>query len=158
MKILSWNSRGLKNPCGIRALCDFVKKEVPDVLLLQETKLVGRHMGRTKFEIGFDNCLTIDYEGHSSGLCLMWRHKMSLTICSFSKHHIDALVCKEGKEGQHSQLTGIFEHPETSRSRPETWELLRILNNGNHNGLLVFRDFNEILSRNEKSGRKDRPE
>lgn len=52
MKILSWNSRGLENPQGIQALRDLVKKKVPKIMFIQETKLADKRMERLKFGLG----------------------------------------------------------------------------------------------------------
>ncbi|KAF5444973.1 hypothetical protein F2P56_034064 [Juglans regia] len=46
MKLLSWNVRGLGNPRGIRALCNLVKREAPEVLFLWET-----HLKAHEFEV-----------------------------------------------------------------------------------------------------------
>jgi exonuclease III len=41
MKILSWNIRGLNARSKQTLLKDRIRKEKPDILLLQETKCVG---------------------------------------------------------------------------------------------------------------------
>lgn len=51
----------------------------------------------------------------------------------------------------------IYGHPKTNK-REETWKLLRLLNIGDHESWLVLGDFNEITSRVEKKGGKDRSE
>ncbi|XP_042944769.1 uncharacterized protein LOC122278652 [Carya illinoinensis] len=156
MKSLSWNARGLGNPRGIRALHDLVKKEGPDIMFLQETKVSSRIMDRVKYQVGLHNCLTVDCEGRSGGLSLLWRQEVELTIKSFSKHHIDAEVKDSDNKGWW-QVTGLYRHPETSR-REETWDLMRSLSRGAHERWLVMGDFNEITSRMEKKGGKDRAE
>lgn len=65
MKLISWNSRGLESPQGIRVVCDLVKKEDLDILFLQETKVIARKMGTLKFSLGFEDYLAVDSEGTS---------------------------------------------------------------------------------------------
>lgn len=95
MKILSWNSCGLGNPLGFQALRDIVKKEDPNIVFLQETKLKVRQMEKCKFKLGFDNCLVVDCVG-SGGLALLWKNEVLLKVNSYSKSHIDAQIKKEG--------------------------------------------------------------
>lgn len=73
MKILSWNFHGLGIPQGIRALRDVIKKEVPDTLFLQETKLRARAIESCKYRFGFVNCISIECVGRSGGVALLWK-------------------------------------------------------------------------------------
>lgn len=118
---------------------------------MHETRLVGRQIDGLKLKLEFENCLTVDSEGRSGGLYLMWRSEVNLKICSYSKNHIDVVVDDEGLNGQHWRIIGCYCHLETSK-KSETWDLLILLNSANYSGWLVLGDFNEIISRHEKRG------
>lgn len=70
MIFLSWNSRGRENPQEIRVLCGLVKGEAPEVLFMQETRLINKVMVRQKVRLGFENCLVVSCKGRSGGLAL----------------------------------------------------------------------------------------
>ncbi|XP_035551721.1 uncharacterized protein LOC118349890 [Juglans regia] len=101
MKILSWNTRGLGNPRGIRTLADLLRREDPDVLFLQETKLNAAKMEFYRVRFKFNCCLTVDAVGRSGGLALLWKQDVPLSILSYSASHIDAML-----EGPQSRRGG----------------------------------------------------
>lgn len=74
MQILNWNACGLGNPRGIWTLRDLIKKEAPDIVFLQETRLKVkvRDFDSCKFKIGFSNCLAVYCEGRSGGIAILW--------------------------------------------------------------------------------------
>lgn len=116
MKIISWNSCELGNPRGACALRDLVMKKVPELLFL----------------LGFDGCLAVDIERRSGAISLMWKNEVVLSICSYSKSHIDAMVIEGGRDRREWQLIGVYGQLDTTK-RDETWELLRSLKReGNH--------------------------
>ncbi|KAL9689564.1 hypothetical protein QQ045_009951 [Rhodiola kirilowii] len=79
---------------------------------------------------------------------LLWRDEVDLSICSYSDHHIDAII-----EGEDSfRVTIFYGHPETHR-RGESWELIRTLNRLMKKPWLIFGDFNEVLFGWEVKGR-----
>lgn len=153
MKLLSWNARGLGNPRGIHTLSDLVRKEDPNVLFLQETKLNAMKMELCRVKLKFYGCFCVDSEGRSGGLTLLWKSEVHLSVLSFSKNHIDAKIDSPLCSWN---LTGIYGHPETSK-RMETWNLLRRLKRDSTEAWMVFGDFNEIFSHKEKWGGRDRP-
>lgn len=80
----------------------------------------------------------------------MWRDGIHLSVQSFLKYHIDAMVPAD-VNGQEWHLTSIYGHPVTKK-RHETWQLIRALKKEEDQAWLVFGDFNEILCRQEKLG------
>lgn len=63
MKILCWNTRGLGNPRGVRALHDLTRRESPYILFLMETKFVARKLEAIRLKIGMYDCIEVDSEG-----------------------------------------------------------------------------------------------
>lgn len=88
--------------------------------------------------------------GNSGGLALLWKKSVSVTLLSYSFHHIDAHVELEDV-GTVTKLTGIYGEPD-SRHRHITWNLLRTLHGVDQRGWFVGGDFNEILHNGEKKG------
>ncbi|XP_042988712.1 uncharacterized protein LOC122316247 [Carya illinoinensis] len=156
MICISWNCRGLGNPRGVRALRDLVRKEVPMVLFLQETKLHVTKMECVKRLLGYECCFAVSSEGRSGGLALMWQEETNLNVQSYSKNHIDALIHNAEHDGQW-QFTGVYGHPDTEL-RQETWNTIRSLRGTVSVPWLVCGDFNEVLCWQEKRGGRNRPE
>lgn len=70
----------------------WLREKISDILFLQETKLIARHMNKLKFRLGFERCLGVDCEGKGGGPALLWKKDVDITILKFSKYHIHALV------------------------------------------------------------------
>lgn len=71
MNLLNRNFRGLENPNEIWSLCELVKQEAPDLVFLQETKLLSSYFYFRKFNLGYQNALAVDCNGKSDGLVLL---------------------------------------------------------------------------------------
>ncbi|XP_042950313.1 uncharacterized protein LOC122282426 [Carya illinoinensis] len=154
MKTICWNSRGLGNPSGIRALRDLIAREGPDLLFLQETKLSTKGMDALKCKLGFVNCFSVDSEGRSGGLGLLWNSDLGVELRSFSQYHIDVHIKID--DLMVWRFTGLYGHPDTSR-RTFTWNLIRTLSSIEQLPWLVGGDLNEVLHPHEKRGGRDRP-
>ncbi|XP_028075737.1 uncharacterized protein LOC114277953 [Camellia sinensis] len=150
MKILCWNCRGLGNPRTVRFLQLLLKKEVPTMVFLVETKLDARAMERIRCKLGLQRCFTVDRVGLSGGLALLWVGEIQLQIKSFSRGHVDSIILSESGVASWC-FTGFYGNPIASL-RSDSWELLRRLQDQMHLPWLCAGDFNEILYAHEKSG------
>ncbi|KAG7942844.1 hypothetical protein I3843_15G007300 [Carya illinoinensis] len=155
MKIMSWNSRGLGNPRGVRTLRDFVRREAPDVVFITETRSRTARMEFLKVQMGFSCFLPVGGSGRRGGVCLFWRSEVNLILRSYSPFHFDVLV-SDCISGISWRLSAIYGRPETSL-RHNTWHLLRLLKDQFSGPWLCCGDFNEILDISEKSGGRVRP-
>ena len=149
MRCIAWNYRGLGNPRAIRALCELVRKEVPHVMFLSETKLHESKLDTIRRKCSMTGCFGVNVEGMSGGLVIMWKDEINLKILNFSRNHIDMRVDME-EEIQSWRLTRIYGEPEVNR-RKDTWRLLRELAEQQDLPWCCFGDFNEILWDQEKS-------
>lgn len=73
MKIISWNSRGLRNPQAIHALRELVRREDPVIVFLSETELCSKGMDRIKMQLNYFGMIAMDSVGRSLGLALLWK-------------------------------------------------------------------------------------
>jgi hypothetical protein len=153
MKTLGFNYRGLGNPETVRDLHDVVRKEDPKIVFLMETRLEVRSLEFLRIRLGMGNCFGVDRHGYGGGLALLWDSFVNLHIRSFSHHHIDAEVHEDA--GFWWQITGFYGYPEVAR-RHLSWSLLRQLHSLSTLPWMVFGDFNEIVSLDEKWGMEDR--
>uniref|UniRef100_A0A5B7A8Z2 Endonuclease/exonuclease/phosphatase domain-containing protein n=1 Tax=Davidia involucrata TaxID=16924 RepID=A0A5B7A8Z2_DAVIN len=147
MKILSWNCRGLGNPRSVRALRQMVREEAPKILFLSETKSDKTRMEYIKQHVGFANGVYVESEGRSGGLGLLWKEGLVISLRSFSKNNIDAVVEESANKGW--RITDFYSHPETPQ-RADSWNLLRCLKGQIDLPWLCLGDFNEIVCSSEK--------
>ncbi|XP_041016205.1 uncharacterized protein LOC121258730 [Juglans microcarpa x Juglans regia] len=94
-----------------------------------------------------EGCLAINPLGRKGGLALFWEMKDDVVIKSYSQWHINAFV-KGGGDGSWLFI-GFYGHPDASK-RWQLWELLKQLSPPEGGAWCVARDFNEVLSQNEK--------
>ena len=73
MIVLSWNCRGFRNRCAVEVLAELVRKQVPTILFLMETKLIDREMEPIKVELGFPSMLAVSCDSRRRGIALLWR-------------------------------------------------------------------------------------
>ena len=83
----------------------------------------------------------------------MQKSELTAEVKSWSKHHIDAIVC--AKNRSYWRCTEVYRHLETCRKH-HTWTFLKRLANLSSLFWLCFGDFNEILWRHEKIGGNNR--
>ena len=76
MNCISWNCRGLGNPETVRELHDLVKREVPTLVFVSETKIEGRRVSDLTTRLGFEGCYPVSSDGLSSGLALFWSREV----------------------------------------------------------------------------------
>jgi hypothetical protein len=93
--------------------------------------------------------LSVDVEGRSGGLSVLWRDTIKCRVLNYSRNFIN-LVVEEGEEGEW-RLTCYYGYPERGR-RVQAWDLLRELRDMSELPWCVIGDFNDLLSQEDKRG------
>jgi exonuclease III len=106
MKILSWNCRGLSTPSAIPNLCNIAQGHQPDILFLSETLSKNQAMERIRVRLKYNSCLSVDVEGRSGGLSVMWKDTINCRVMNYSRNFIN-LIVKE-KEEEEWRLTCYY--------------------------------------------------
>ncbi|CAM8921455.1 unnamed protein product [Rhodiola kirilowii] len=153
MKTLCWNCRGLGQLRSVHSLSEMVRSNKPRIVALIETKVDSIELEGIRRKLGFANGFSVEREGLAGGLVIWWKKELSLSVMSYSRHHIDCKVA----EGGEFRLTVFYGNP-VSHRRAESWELLRTLNKQGEGPWLVLGDLNEILFGWECQGRRLRRE
>ncbi|KAB1671559.1 hypothetical protein, partial [Gossypium barbadense] len=146
MKFMCWNYRGMGNPAKIRELKQLIGAHNPDIIFLSETKMNGNDFRRVQNKCRLQNGLTVNSEGRSGGLALMWKEGTNVSIQSYSKHQIDSIVNLENNKIM--RVTGFYGHANPSL-RNNSWDILRRVGDSVREDWV---DFNAILNDAEKEG------
>lgn len=106
-------------------------------------------------KLGFEGSVTVDSQGHSGGITLLWRNKDEVQLSSYSKNHVDVIVTIRG--WHKFRLTGIYGEPNRAR-REEIWDLLRSLNTMEDIPWVLIGDMNNVLKQTDKRGGNPYPQ
>ena len=154
MNCLSWNCRGLGNPCTVQELARLVRAKAPTAVFLMETWSNEDYLEILRCKLQFSNKLVVRSNKKGGGLALFWNNDLNAFIKSYSCSHIDAVI-NEGMSNAW-RLTGVYGAPET-HNRSETWDLLLRLNGLYQLPWCCLGDFNEVIKLEEQHGRHLRP-
>ncbi|KAA3453778.1 reverse transcriptase [Gossypium australe] len=113
-------------------------------------------MERIRYSCGYINGIEVDPEGTRGGLCLAWKHGVSVTLWQFSKRHIDTVIDDDELRGKW-RFTGFYRSP-YEHDISNSWAELRSLYTGERFPWFVCGDFNEIMYGFEKKGGVPRDE
>ncbi|XP_074297692.1 uncharacterized protein LOC141628446 [Silene latifolia] len=149
MKILSWNCQGLGNPLTVSSLRDQCWRESPNIVFVMETMISARELEKIRNSCGFSSSVCVSSRGRSGGTGLWWRD-VDVNLISYNKNHILVEVLDANKTPVW-QAAGVYGWPETS-NKHKTWDLMRSICENSRVPIVLFGDFNEILSAQEKDG------
>lgn len=104
---------GAWEPWGVRALHEFTRREVIELLFLLETKLSMRKLKTVKIHLGMHDCIRVDNEGRGGGLVLTWRDNIEIQLINFSTSHIHVSI--KSPEEQQWLFTGCMANQKSLR-------------------------------------------
>ncbi|KAK6140636.1 hypothetical protein DH2020_025620 [Rehmannia glutinosa] len=122
MSILCWNYRGLGNPQTIQELRTSIRNKSPQLVFLSETKCKTPVIEKIKRYLNLHG-FSVDAQGRSGGLALLWRKDVSVSLRKFSDNFIDV---DTELMGQAFRFTGFYREPNVSLRR-QAWEQLQNL-------------------------------
>lgn len=73
-------------------LTDLVRRKVPTILFLMETKLTVREMIQIRDELNFQSMLAVSCDGRKGGLALLWKNEIEIHHQTSSPNHIDVHI------------------------------------------------------------------
>lgn len=154
MSCISWSCRGLGTPWTVQFLTELVLQKKPNLIFLSEILCKKGRVERVKDILGFEGAVTVESQGHSGGLALIWRNKEEVNLRSFSKHYIDVEVSVQGWDK--FRLTGLYGEPNRANRR-YTWDLIRYLYQNSQLPWCIIGDMNNTLNHEDKKGGRQYP-
>ena len=151
LNILTWNCRGVLNPCFRKALQDILRINSPEMLILTETRLGGSRAAELARSFPFDGFLCTNTIGFAGGVWILWKTDAVEVehLCSTEQEiHVSVQV-----RGSYSLwlLSGIYASPRRSERRI-LWDNLKVIASLHNLPWVMLGDFNDILSCDEKWG------
>lgn len=154
MSSISWNCQGIGLPWKMQFLSDVIRQIKPKFVFLCETLCRKEKMEWVRVKLGYDGIITVDPQGRSGGLAMLWRDVEHVKLMSYSQSHIDTEVITDGSEKW--RLTGFYGEPNRNL-RKRTWDLLRNLSRDANLPWCVLGDMNNITSQSETRGGANYP-
>ncbi|XP_074359411.1 uncharacterized protein LOC141698585 [Apium graveolens] len=154
MSIICWNCHEFGIPWALQFRKEITLQKKPKYFFC-EILCKKAAVEKIRRRLGFEGMVSVDTNGHSGGLALLWRNKKEVNLCSFRKNHIDAIVVSN--EGLNYRLTGIYGEPDRSK-RYETCSLIRSFESNNSNLWCLIGDMNNVLSQSDKRGGNPYPQ
>jgi exonuclease III len=151
VNILTWNCRGVLNPCFRKALLDTLQINNPEILILTETRLGGDRAAELARSFPFDGFLCTNTIGFAGGIWILWKTEAVEVdhLCS-TEQEIHASV-KVRSSNYLWLISAIYGSPCRSERRI-LWDNLKIIAGLNNLPWVMLGDFNDILLCEEKWG------
>ncbi|XP_060968817.1 uncharacterized protein LOC115701983 [Cannabis sativa] len=149
MTIVSWNVRCLNGKDAIRHVKLLIREFKPDVLFLMETRLVKGKSLEIKRQLSFANVYEVPRVGMGGGLMLLWKERVVVSGITSTPNYISCFMKLENIPIKW-HFCGFYGEPNISKRRL-TWDMLEHLRIVYEGPWLVIRDFNEILSQDDKN-------
>nr|GMD54280.1 uncharacterized protein LOC109157277 [Ipomoea batatas] len=127
-----------------------------DGLCVEQKKRRFDKMESIRIQLGFQNMLVVDSQGHKGGLALLWADNAEIEVTIYSNNHIDATVVLDIGSPEW-RFTGFYGFQERGRRR-DSWNFLRTLAGLSTLPWVVTGDCNDLLHQYEKRGRVPHPE
>ncbi|CAN0826964.1 hypothetical protein LINGRAHAP2_LOCUS851 [Linum grandiflorum] len=110
MIVLSWNYREMGQSRAVQVLCELVSTHRPGVVILLETFANKRRLEEVKVALKFEGCFAVDADGHSGGICILWREKDEARVLEFGRKVITVEINGVGESA--FLLTDYYGYPE----------------------------------------------
>ncbi|KAL4298891.1 hypothetical protein AHAS_Ahas17G0046200 [Arachis hypogaea] len=149
MIIFSWNARGAAGPSFAKTLKEYTQQFKPDLVAIQETKCGGEVAKRSIQNCGFNFHLTVDAQGFSGGIWLLWNNP-NFHIQEISRHN-QALHVQIENGMEHWNLTVVYASPQETKRR-EIRSFISDIADTVQGPWLLCGDFNDIGRIDEKKG------
>ncbi|KAL8116071.1 hypothetical protein AgCh_022528 [Apium graveolens] len=154
MSLLAWNCRGLGKPRTIQFLKHITQQKRPSIIFLSETLAREKKVAEVCKTLNFAGFISIEVQGHSGGLALLWKNEGGCTVIEATRNYIDFEVENEGVGRW--RYTGFYGCPERQRRR-ESWGMLLNLRERSNLPWCVIGDFNDMMYEDEKRGGNKQP-
>ena len=151
MNIICWNCRGALNPYFKPTMNNLISKHNPPMVIITETRVEGNRAKDITDTLPFDEAIHTDTIGYAGGLWLLWKSdEVEVTQLAKTKQEIHVVI-KVLSSDLSWILTCIYASPRFVE-RKLLWGNLSNVALLHNLPWVMFGDFNELLSNDDKSG------
>ncbi|CAM8932748.1 unnamed protein product [Rhodiola kirilowii] len=155
MHIISWNVRGANGDKKKRMIRKLRNMHKPDMVFLQETKMVGMVEKSVNELWGNEQVRwsAADVVGRSGGLMIMWNPEFFQCLAETKGRgfiHVKGKVISESKVVEINYLNVYA--PVAEKDKLLLWEELTEVRNASEGGWIIGGDFNAVLYEEERRG------
>ena len=151
MRVICWNSQGLKKPQVVPEVKFLIKSQKPDIMFLIETMINDVNVQKILPTFCFDQFDYVPPINHSGGIAVMWNNdNVHVSVLSKDSRSIHLLVY-DIRLQKTSVIFGLY-GPAQKRDKHSFWDKLIELNTVIDLPWCLIGDLNEILSPDEKLG------
>ena len=154
MSIWCWNCQGAGSTETVQKIREVRRLHFPDFMFLMETKQKYAYVSGLQKSLGYDKLFTVEPNGLSGGLAVMWKDSYNVEILSSDKRIIDMKISSGPLD---FFLSCIYGDPVRAR-RQVVWDRLVDIGLVRDTAWVLAGDFNEIMSNEEKLGGEERSE
>ncbi|KAI5412724.1 hypothetical protein KIW84_057382 [Lathyrus oleraceus] len=115
MIVLSWNCQELSGLSAIPNLRNLSQGYKLDIRFRSKTLATSRKMESVRVSLKYDACLTVEVEGRSGGLAVIWTNNINGRVLNYSRKFVN-LVIEDDEKGQW-RFTCYYGYPKRSRRK-----------------------------------------
>ena len=153
MKCVTWNVRGLRNPCRRGVVGQNLWEWGADVVCLQETLLANPDL-QTWSSLGWGRDMAhvhINATGRSGGVLFAWKETRFALQTAWRGQHVAAACLTSWADDRHIVFASVY-GPSISTSQGELWEdMIQMCETFPNHPVLIRGDFNVTLEAEDRS-------
>lgn len=95
MNALAWNARGFGNLLSFMITQDLIRRKLPNLAFLIETRLHVGECEELRVNLGFNSAFKVPSKGKGVVPMVLWNNDLKVSIRSFNVGHVNMMVDTE---------------------------------------------------------------
>ena len=149
MKVIIWNTEGIKKAQALQELLFLTHSYKPDILFILETMVTDKHLQNILLRLGFVYYDFVPATNHAGGIAVLWTSgSIHASFLKKTNRTIHLLV--HGTSTMLSSIISGIYAPTQQKKKDSFWNLLLELNEIFDLPWCIIEDFNELANPSEK--------
>ena len=121
MKIICWNTQGVKKPQALQEVKFLIRTHKPDLIFLLETLVNETNICIILPKMEFDHYDFVPLVNHSRGIAVLWNNKNIHASTLLKEQRAIHMLVHDTKNAKNLIISGIYA-PTQNRDTHEFWE------------------------------------